>query len=258
MNDHSSAAMDATVDLSARRATPEDAAAVAELFLAAREAAFPAMPRPVHPPEDVGRWVSDQLGPAAPVGRELWVAECAGRLVGYLAVDPEWLDSLYVRPDLTGQGIGSFLMDLARGLRPAGFSLWVFETNTRARAFYHRHGLVEVEWTDGRDNEEKAPDVRMVWPGESPLTFLRGEIDRVDAELARLLARRTALTAGIQRFKPIAGPRGRDAAREEEITRRMAEVAPTLGAERLARILDVVITESLDAARQPAERAGAE
>ena len=40
--------------------------------------------------------------------------------------------------------------------------LWAFQSNTGALRFYERHGFVAVEETDG-DNEERAPDVRMVW-----------------------------------------------------------------------------------------------
>ena len=42
----------------------------------------------------------------------------------------------------------------------------------------------------------------------------------------------------------------RDAVREAEIARRVAAIAPELGEERVARIVDLIITESLDAARQ--------
>ena len=41
----------------------------------------------------------------------------------------------------------------------------------------------------------------------------------------------------------------RDPAREAEIAERVAGVVPELGAERVARIVDVIITESLDAFR---------
>jgi GNAT superfamily N-acetyltransferase len=148
-------------DLTLRPALPEDAAVLAELFLAAREAAYPAMPRPVHAAPAVHRWFHELLGSP----RETWVAERDGRSVGYLVLDPAWLDSLYVRPDLTGRGIGSALLDLAKALRPDGFGLWVFESNAPARRFYERHGLLEVRRTDGRDNEERAPDIELTWPG---------------------------------------------------------------------------------------------
>ncbi|HET6626767.1 MAG TPA: hypothetical protein VFG63_10290, partial [Nocardioidaceae bacterium] len=44
---------DGELDLGIRAGTTDDAAVLADLFLAAREAAHPAMPRPVHPPQEV-------------------------------------------------------------------------------------------------------------------------------------------------------------------------------------------------------------
>ena len=40
-------------------------------------------------------------------------------------------------------------------------TVWCFQ-HIPARQFYHRHGFVEVEYTDG-NNDEKLPDVRMEW-----------------------------------------------------------------------------------------------
>lgn len=237
---------DGELDLVVRPAAAGDAPVLADLFLAAREAAYPAMPRPVHPPESVRAWFAEQLSPDRSEGRETWVAEQDAEVVGFLTLTSEWLDSLYVRPGTHGQGIGSVLVDLAKGLRPDGFGLWVFESNEPARRFYARHGLTEVERTDGSENEEQAPDIRMMWPGA--VGDLRRRIDRVDDRLAELLEERAALSAEIQRLKQVPGHAGRDAAREAEIVERMARRAPSLGVERLRRIMHTVITASLDAA----------
>ena len=244
-------------DLTLRPATGDDAGALAEMFIAAREAAYPAMPRSVHTPEECRHWFREVLGlePRTipmPAGRETWVAERDDTLVGYAVVDPAWLDSLYVRPDLTGKGIGAALLDLVKGLRPDGFSLWVFETNTRAQAFYRRHGLVVVRRTDGSDNEEREPDREMAWLGADPVASLRRRIDDVDDRLAALLAERAALTAVVQRLKEVPGHAGRDPDREAEIVDRMAGLAARHGGplsrDQLARVMHVVISESLDAA----------
>ena len=126
---------------------------------------MPSIPPSLHPIEEPHEWKASRIAGS----HELWVAEEDGALVGYLAVSvtgpQEWLDDLYVAPGRTREGIGTALLDLAKALRPGGFSLWVFVSNEGARRFYRRHGLVEVEVTDGSGNEERAPDVRMTWAG---------------------------------------------------------------------------------------------
>ena len=93
-----------------------------------------------------------------------WVAVAGDRVVGYAIVGDGWLQHLYVAPGWQGHGIGSALLDRAKAAEGAGMQLWAFQGNTVARAFYARHGLVEVELTDGQGNEERHPDVRLVWP----------------------------------------------------------------------------------------------
>ena len=66
---------------------------------------------------------------------------------------------------MTGQGIGAQLLGVAKRERPAGLRLWTFASNTRAQRFYERHDFVATSRTDGRDNEERAPDILYVWPG---------------------------------------------------------------------------------------------
>lgn len=226
-------------DLQLRPATESDAAAVTAVHLSSRREA--AMPAGVHTDDEVGAWLAARLR-----DDEVWVAESDGAVVGYARMTATWLDDLYVAPEHARQGVGAALLDLVKAQRPAGFCLWVFEMNAPARAFYARHGLVELERTDGSANEEGEPDVRMAWPGSDPLAFLRRLIDEVDDQLAELLARRTALTAAVQDIKH---DRSRDPERERAIAEAMALRAPALGAERLARIVHAIITESLDAAR---------
>ncbi|GAA4758793.1 hypothetical protein GCM10023350_50860 [Nocardioides endophyticus] len=226
-------------ELTLRPATEADAKAVAGIHLTSRRAA--AMPPGVHPDGEVSTWLTGRL-----LMDEVWLAEVDEAPVGYARFTPTWLDDLYVLPTHAGRGVGSALLDLVKAQRPDGFCLWVFETNAPARAFYAHHGLVELEHTDGSANEEKAPDVRMAWPGSNPLAFLRQLIDEVDDQLGDLLARRTALTAAVQEIKHDVS---RDPAREREIAEAMADRAPALGVERLSRIVHTIITESLDAAR---------
>ena len=85
-------------------------------------------------------------------------------VVGMLVLDADWVDQLYVEPELTGHGIGSELIAVAKRERPHGLRLWTFESNLAAQRFYERHGF------DARDrtanaNEEGAPDILYVWDG---------------------------------------------------------------------------------------------
>lgn len=77
----------------------------------------------------------------------------------------------------------------------------------------------------------------------------RAAIDGIDAALAVLLERRARIAADVQRMKPVGFQAGRDGGREERIVAAMAERAPRLGAERLARIMAAVIETGLDAAQ---------
>jgi|SRR5690242_12064818 GNAT superfamily N-acetyltransferase len=140
-----------------RRGRARDARAAADLYLRAREVALRAgsIPAGVHDDDDVrGYFASHVVGKC-----ELWVAEQDGALAGILVLDGDFVDQLYVEPGLTGRGIGSALLAVAKRERPQGLRLWAFQSNTGARRFYERHGFVEVRQTDGADNEERAPDV---------------------------------------------------------------------------------------------------
>ncbi|GLW63176.1 hypothetical protein Arub01_14200 [Actinomadura rubrobrunea] len=76
----------------------------------------------------------------------------------------------------------------------------------------------------------------------------RAAIDGIDAALAALLERRAAVAGVVQRLKPVGGFAGRCPDRERQIVAAMAERAPTLGPERLARIMNAVIEAGLEVA----------
>ena len=146
-----------------RRGIAADARAAADLWLRARKAAREVIPEPVHSDADVREWFASHVVGEA----ELWVAEDAtGKLTAVLVLDGPWVDQLYVEPTMTGRGIGAGLLNLAKRKRPDGLRLWTFASNSRAQRFYERHGFVATRRTDGRDNEERAPDILYVWDGE--------------------------------------------------------------------------------------------
>lgn len=146
-------------DLRLRRARLDEGLQVASVWLVARRAAFPAIPAPVHSDDDVHRWFAVEVLPT----QEVWVAEVDRRIVGVLVLDAGWVTQLYVDPSRQRQGLGSALLERAQARSAEGLDLWTFETNAASHRFYERHGFVLVESTDGRDNEEQAPDRRYRW-----------------------------------------------------------------------------------------------
>jgi GNAT superfamily N-acetyltransferase len=145
-----------------RRGTAADARAAADLWLRARTAARGVIPETVHGDDDVREWFASHV-----VGQaELWVAEDAtGNLAAVLVLEGSWVDQLYVEPTMTGRGIGAGLLNLAKRERPDSLRLRTFASNAGAQRFYERHGFVATRRTDGRDNEEGAPDILYVWDG---------------------------------------------------------------------------------------------
>lgn len=235
-----------------RRAEPEDGPACAEVVIAARTAAGDRFPPSVHTHAEDRAFFGGRVRES-----EVWVAELAGEVdgdegevVGHLDLEGHWVHSLYVHPRAQRLGVGSALLEVAKACRPEGFGLWVFASNTPARAFYRRHGLLELETTDGTANEEKAPDVRMVWPGADPVAFLRHQIDLVDEELAGVVNRRVALTAAVQAVKDTPGHAGRDADREREIAARLAARTPSLGVEDWTPVVHQLVLTGLDVAER--------
>jgi GNAT superfamily N-acetyltransferase len=151
----------AAMDPTFRRAGPDDAPAVADILIRSRRAAAGAIPPAVHSDAEVRGWVSAVVVPE----REVWLAEDGpdGRPLAVLVLEDDWIDQLYVEPSVTGRGVGSRLVELAKSRRPDGLQLWTFATNLGAQRFYVRHGFSEAEATDGSGNEEKAPDIRFTW-----------------------------------------------------------------------------------------------
>jgi len=152
------------MDTIIRCAASRDAEAVAQLYLRARRsgAAAGTIPPLVHGEAEVTNWVKHVVLPRL----ECWLAERAsGAIVGMLVLEGDWIDQLYVDPDLTRAGIGTQLIGVAKRERPEGLQLWTFVSNQDAQRFYQHHGFDEVERTDGGRNEEGAPDVRYRWLG---------------------------------------------------------------------------------------------
>ncbi|HZZ87496.1 MAG TPA: GNAT family N-acetyltransferase [Caulobacteraceae bacterium] len=140
-----------------RRAALDDMPALARLHRLTVESSLPFVPQ-LHTPEEDAWWFAERLFAA----NEVWLAEDGKGAAGYVAFRADFIEHLFVRPDLHGAGLGLQLLDKAREAS-AEVSLWTFQQNERARRFYERHGFVVALETDGADNEEKLPDVLYRW-----------------------------------------------------------------------------------------------
>lgn len=101
-----------------RRASPDDAASVADMWLRSFPTALGAV-RPAHSDDVVRAWIREVLLPE----HDVWVAEADGVVVGILALSDGWLDQLYLDPGWRRQGIGDRLVALARERQPSGLQL---------------------------------------------------------------------------------------------------------------------------------------
>ncbi len=82
--------------------------------------------------------------------------------VGFIARDGTRIHALYVLRRGRGQGAGRRLLEEAKQ-QADWLELWTAEANTAARQFYARQGFLEVLRGDGTGNDEKIPDIHLVW-----------------------------------------------------------------------------------------------
>ncbi len=146
-----------------RPALPADADLIADVYLTSRRAFLPYAPL-AHSDADVRGWVRDHLLRTADVR----VAVRGGAVVGMLVLTRGegcgWIEQLYLHPSVTGQGIGSALVALAKETLGPPIRLYTFQANEGARRFYERHGFRAIAFGDGSGNEERCPDVLYAWP----------------------------------------------------------------------------------------------
>ncbi|RZU63593.1 GNAT family N-acetyltransferase [Zhihengliuella halotolerans] len=107
-----------------------------------------------------------------PEGLRVWIAETAGRIVGFGLAGPSYgaggaalprelqLFALYLASDLHGSGAGQELLEAVLGDDPS--MLWVARENPRAIGFYRRNGF-EFDGVEQADPAApKITDARMV------------------------------------------------------------------------------------------------
>jgi ribosomal protein S18 acetylase RimI-like enzyme len=158
VDENATSATDSTRRVVLRPARPADGSAVAEIYLAAVRSELGYL-RLAHADDEVRDYFRDAVLPRLRVV----VAVRDGELVGFGAHADGQLDHLYVRPDVLRQGIGAALLERIKAESPDGLTLFAFQRNWPARAFYRRHGFVVAAFASGADNEEREPDLTLRW-----------------------------------------------------------------------------------------------
>lgn len=142
-----------------RSALANDAACVAEVYLASRKVLV-SFAQLAHADSDVRQWIREVLIPAGGVS----VGLVDDRIVGMMAITTDeegygWIDHLYLDPAFVGQGLGSQLLRHGLDHLPRPVRLYSFAENVNACRFYERYGFRPIEYGDGSDNEEGCPDI---------------------------------------------------------------------------------------------------
>lgn len=142
-----------------RAGTPEDRAALLDLWVTAWSAAMPAIDFEARRP-----WFAAYQIELVQGGAKTIVAEGAqGSPIGFITVDPVrgYIDQLVVLPSSQGTGLGGRLLAEARRISPDRLALDVNQDNCRAVRFYERQGFFKAG--SGVNPRSGLPIWRMQW-----------------------------------------------------------------------------------------------
>ena len=91
---------------------------------------------------------------------EVYVYESDGEIQGFIGLNGEYIEGIFVCDKLQSQGIGKLLLDFIKERRTK-LSLNVYEKNIRAIHFYQREGF-EIQ-DEGIDEATGEKDYIMIW-----------------------------------------------------------------------------------------------
>jgi GNAT superfamily N-acetyltransferase len=149
----------------------------AESMFAVHKAAVYELCAKSYSAEHMNYWFEDRtpdIYSSALEGRQVWVAEQNGSVVGFVGAQPGEVTLLFVMPQATGQGIGTALFEhgLASAADASSDQVTVLATKN-SESFYAAHGFVTVEekWFQRESRPLRYPVVKMLrQPGiHSPL-----------------------------------------------------------------------------------------
>lgn len=94
---------------------------------------------------------------------EVYVYESGEKVQGFIGLDGEYIEGIFVSDEMQSQGIGKALLDYAKS-RKSELRLNVYRKNTRAIRFYQREGF-SVR-SEGLDEAVGEKDFLMVWKNQ--------------------------------------------------------------------------------------------
>ena len=86
---------------------------------------------------------------------EVYVYENDNKIQGFVGLNDEYIEGIFVSDEMQAQGIGKLLLDFVKN-RTAKLSLNVYQKNTRAIHFYQREGFaIRCEGVDEATGEKE-------------------------------------------------------------------------------------------------------
>lgn len=99
---------------------------------------------------------------------EVYVYEDGQKIQGFIGLDGEYIEGIFVSDEMQSQGIGKTLIDFVKAQKTK-LSLNVYQKNVRAIRFYQKEGF-EIE-SEGLDETTGEKDYAMTW------RFLQERVD---------------------------------------------------------------------------------
>lgn len=91
---------------------------------------------------------------------EVYVYEAAGKIQGFVGLNGDYIEGIFVSEESRSSGIGRSLLDFVKSVKEE-LSLHVYQKNRRAIEFYTREGFQILE--SGADEYTQEADFLMGW-----------------------------------------------------------------------------------------------
>ncbi|MBX8827379.1 acetyltransferase [Ochrobactrum sp. SFR4] len=103
--------------------------------------------------KEIEAMVREQYLPNA----EVWVAEDAGKPVGFMGMTDSHIDSLFIAPNLRGKGVGKHMLAHAKSLFGDKLTVDVNEQNSQGVGFYLHMGFQQTGRSELDDQGKPYP-----------------------------------------------------------------------------------------------------